>query len=413
MGSVFKRVKKTIKKVTKPISKVTKGIAKGIAKVAKSVMRGVAKLNKKLGPIGMIAMSIAMPYAMQGLGGGVNWLMARPEGTFLNAVGRMGNHVRVGWQGFKQGFATSKFNPKNITKSISDTFSEMGKGDGIFKRISNGAKRMFQKAKELTPKFRQGKIGTVEVGGQQMSSQQAYEMVQKGLIDSSQLGKQTIGQAQGFFTKAGNQYDKLLTDVINESYADKIKLLDVNGTRHFNDLVQTSKNAGFYPNHGEIFNHMTTGNGTVPNYLDMTDDVIGYTTDLAKTGDYTLGTARDRLSGTYTFNGNETFGKSLEPNKFKQFINKNKKEIISSGKSILNKSKNEPIIQPEEYPMIATNSGIGNEGTIAPLISSASIQGSTGTDFFKKVYGDKAWNSLKTVANHMGFEGDNAYSMQV
>ena len=60
-----------------------------------------------------------------------------------------------------------------------------------------------QKAKELTPKFRQGKIGTVEVGGQQMSSQQAYEMVQKGLIDSSQLGKQTIGQAQGFFTKAG------------------------------------------------------------------------------------------------------------------------------------------------------------------------------------------------------------------
>ena len=185
MGSVFKRVKKTIKKVTKPISKVTKGIAKGIAKVAKSVMKGVAKLNKKLGPIGMIAMSIAMPYAMQGLGGGVNWLMARPEGTFLNAVGKMGNHVRVGWQGFKQGF-------------------------------------------------------TVEVGGQQMSSQQAYEMVQKGLIDSSQLGKQTIGQAQGFFTKAGNQYDKLLTDVINESYADKIKLLDVNGTRHFNDLVQVS-----------------------------------------------------------------------------------------------------------------------------------------------------------------------------
>ena len=410
MGSVFKRVKRTFKKVTKPISKVTKGIAKGIAKVAKSVMKGVAKLNKKLGPIGMIAMSIAMPYAMQGLGGGVNWLMARPEGTFLNAVGKMGNHVRVGWQGFKQGFTAAK---NSITQSITDTFSNMGKGDGIFKRVSDGAKRMFQKAKELTPKFRQGKLGTVDVGGQQMSSQQAYEMVQKGMIDASELGKQTLGQSQGFFTKAGNQYDKLLTDVINESYADKIKLLDVNGTRHFNDLVQVSKDAGFYPNHGEIFNHMTSGNGTVPNYLDMTDDVIGYTTDLAKTGDYTLGTARDRLSGTYTFNGNETFGKSLEPNKFKQFINKNKKEIISTGKSILKKSSDTPIIEPQEYPMVATNSGIGNEGTIAPLISSASIQGSTGTDFFKKVYGDKAWNSLKTVANHMGFQGDNTYSTQV
>jgi hypothetical protein len=410
MGSVFKRVKKTIKKVTKPISKVTKGIAKGIAKVAKSVMKGVAKLNKKLGPIGMIAMSIAMPYAMQGLGGGVNWLMARPEGTFLNAVGRMGNHVRVGWQGFKQGFTAAK---NSITKSITDTFSSMGDGNNIFKRISEGAKRLYTKAKELTPKFRQGKIGTVEVGGQQMSSSQAYEMVQKGMIDASQLGKQTLGQSQGFFTKAGNQYDKLLTDVINESYADKIKLLDVNGTRHFNDLVQVSKDAGFYPNHGEIFNHMTSGNGTVPNYLDMTDDVISYTTDLAKTGDYTLGTARDRLSGTYTFNGNETFGKSLEPNKFKQFVNKNKKTIIDTGKSILKKSSDTPIIEPQEYPMVATNSNIGNEGTTAPLISAASVQGSTGTEFFKKVYGEPAWAKLKTVANHMGFEGDNTYSTQV
>ena len=157
---------------------------------------------------------------------------------------------------------------------------------------------------------------------------------------------------------------------------------------------------------------MTTGNGTVPNYLDMTDDVIGYTTDLAKTGDYTLGTARDRLSGTNTYNGNETFGKSLEPNKFKQFINKNKKTLIKEGKSILNKSKNEPIIQPEEYPMVATNSNIGNEGAI-PFISSATVQGSTGTEFFKKVYGEPAWAKLKTVANHMGFEGDNAYSTQV
>ena len=81
MGSVFKRVKKTIKKVTKPISKVTKGIAKGIAKVAKSVMKGVAKINKKLGPLGSIALAIAMPYALSGLStaigtaGGTTWLM--------------------------------------------------------------------------------------------------------------------------------------------------------------------------------------------------------------------------------------------------------------------------------------------------------------------------------------------------
>ena len=64
MGSVAKVFKKAKKVVKKPLSKITKGIARGIAKVGKSVMKGVAKLNKKLGPIGMIGLSIAMPYAM-------------------------------------------------------------------------------------------------------------------------------------------------------------------------------------------------------------------------------------------------------------------------------------------------------------------------------------------------------------
>ena len=69
MGSVFKRVKKTFKKVTKPLSKMTKGIARGIAKVGKAVMRGVSKLGNKFGPLGMIALSIALPAAMGGLSG--------------------------------------------------------------------------------------------------------------------------------------------------------------------------------------------------------------------------------------------------------------------------------------------------------------------------------------------------------
>ena len=78
MGSVFKRIKKTFKKVTKPLSKMTKGIARGIAKVGKAVMKGVAKLNSKFGPLGMIAMSIAMPYAMNGLS---SWIGTVGQGT--------------------------------------------------------------------------------------------------------------------------------------------------------------------------------------------------------------------------------------------------------------------------------------------------------------------------------------------
>ena len=67
MGSVAKVVKKATKVIKKPLSKITKGIARGIAKVGKSVMKGVGRLSKKLGPLGMIGLAVAMPYALSGL----------------------------------------------------------------------------------------------------------------------------------------------------------------------------------------------------------------------------------------------------------------------------------------------------------------------------------------------------------
>ena len=67
MGKVFRAAKKVVKKVAKPITKVVKKVAKKVAKIGKSVMKGVAKISNKLGPIGMIALSIAMPYALGGL----------------------------------------------------------------------------------------------------------------------------------------------------------------------------------------------------------------------------------------------------------------------------------------------------------------------------------------------------------
>ena len=411
MGSVFKRVRKTIKKVTKPISKVTKGIAKGIAKVAKSVMKGVAKLNKKLGPIGMIAMSIAMPYAMKGLGAGFTKLQAanatNPFGTFLESVKTVSTNFRTGWNGFKEGFGNIVKGPfESVSNTIKKTFDSMGKGNNIFKRISDGAKTLYQKAKEFTPKFRQGNIGTIEVGGQQMSSQQAYEMVQKGMIDASQLGKQTLGQGQGLFTSAGNQYDKLISDVVNSTYSEKIKMLDVNGTRHFNDLVRVAKDAGTYTHDGDIFNYMTNGKGTTAQYLDFTDDVIGYSTDLSKTGDYVLGTARDRVTpgGVYNFTGNDTYGKSLQPNKFKNVLkNKTSKKLITAMGDTLLKKSDMPEIP--EFDLISTAGATSNDGNYSALTSSAVVQGSTGTDAFKKVYGDEAWQKLKSTVNHMGYKG--------
>tara|TARA_R100000773_G_scaffold10318_1_gene9571 strand:- start:6 stop:1322 length:1317 start_codon:yes stop_codon:yes gene_type:complete len=438
MGSVFKRVKKTIKKVTKPISKVTKGIAKGIAKVAKSVMKGVAKLNKKLGPIGMIAMSIAMPYAMQGLGTGFANLSTKfagsPFGNFLKAVGEVGSNMKTGWTKFKTGFGNMlKDNP--ITNSIRNTFSRIGNGDNIFTRISDGAKRMYTKARELTPKFRTGKEGTVTYqasvpgGGtapMTIDASQAAKALESGAIDVSQITKQTLGGKEGFFTKAGStKSDSIITDIINESYKDKIKMLDVNGTRHFNDLVNVSKQAGTYANDAEIFNYMLDNNGTTAQYFtDFSVRPDAYVTDLAKTGDYkfikggmnvpnpNVESGLSMSDDMYKFNGNKTFDGSLEPSKFskakeKLTSDKVKKAAIGEVKSFL--AKKEDIIQPPEFEAISTSNATSNTNSGA-VLTSAMVQGSTGTDFFKKTYGDEAWQKLKESVNNMHYQGNYDYA---
>jgi hypothetical protein len=127
MGSVSRVFKKVKKAVKRPISKITKGIAKGIAKVGKSVMRGVAKLNKKLGPLGTIALSMAMPYALSGLSAGFT-NMAATQGTgvfntFVRSVGQMGVNIGNGYNAIS-GQISKGFS--NITSRITKGFSEFG-----------------------------------------------------------------------------------------------------------------------------------------------------------------------------------------------------------------------------------------------------------------------------------------------
>ena len=414
MGSVFKRVRKTIKKVTKPISKVTKGIAKGIAKVAKSVMKGVAKLNKKLGPIGMIAMSFAMPYAMQGLGAGFSKLAAANQGNafggFLNAVKTVGGNMRTGWTSFKTGFSNKI---SGISNGIKEMFSGMGNGNNIFTRISDGAKKLYTNIKQSMPKFKAGTEGQITYQGavpgggtapMTIDASTAKKYLEEKLLDPSKITKQTLGSSEGFFTKAGSsQADNYITEAINKTYESKINALTGNTKRYYDDVLQFATDSGTLTNKGEIYNHVINSGGTQAQYMDFTDDVIGYTTDLAKTGDYTLGTARDRLAGNYNFNGSQTFGKqSLEPNKFKNILkNKTSKKLITAmGDTLLKKSD-----MPEvpEFDLITTQGATNNEGNYAALTSSTNISGSKGTDFFRKVYGDKAWEDLKDTVNHMNY----------
>ena len=136
MGSVAKVVKEVTKVSKKPFSKITKGIARGIAKVGKSVMRGVGKINKKFGPLGSIALAVAMPYAMSGLSGMIGspamsgidpatgWMGSK--NVFLRSIGNVGNAIRTG---YTQATGAISKTFSTITRSISEGFSSFGKGN--------------------------------------------------------------------------------------------------------------------------------------------------------------------------------------------------------------------------------------------------------------------------------------------
>jgi hypothetical protein len=282
-----------------------------------------------------------------------------------------------------------------ITNSIKDTFSSMGNGNNIFTKISDGAKKLYTKAKELTPKFRKGTEGTVQVKDMgygfgettSMTSSQAAKALELGQISGEQLSGQTLGSKAGFFTKAGSvESDKLITNIIDSTYESKINMLDKDGLRYFNDVYNTAKEAGTLTNKGEIFNSITANKGVTPQYMDFTDEVIGYSTDLSKTGDYVLGTARDRATegGVYNFNGNKTFSKSLEPNKFTNVIKNNSKKIITTAADTLLKKTDMPEIP--KYDLITSAAATANESNAQALTSSAAVQGSEGTEYFRKVY---------------------------
>ena len=409
MGSIFKRIKKTFKKVTKPLSKMTKGIARGIAKVGKAVMKGVGKISNKFGPLGSIALAIAMPYAMQGLGAGWTKMagMNNPFGTFLKSVSKMSSN------GFNRatGFIKDGFN--GITKRMMDTFSAVSNRasqSNIWKSISNGAKRLYTNAKKYTPKFRAGKAGTVDVGNwgghplygggsQTMTTTQAQGLLQSGAIDASQLSNQTLGSAEGWFTKAGSsEADKLVTETINSAMKDNVNLLQGNSKTYFDDLIMHQKDKGIYINDAEAFDTVINSKGTTKNFAtDFSTTPDSYSTNLAQTGDYTLGTARDKAAGTYNFTGGETYNNPLG----KKYINKKtvssaKKAMFGLGDSLLAGNPHRDLPDPVYAVQndMTMNTQTGN-------YSGTNLKGAYGTDYFNAVFGNAAWEKLKNNYKYM------------
>jgi hypothetical protein len=417
MGSAKKVIKTVQKAVKKPISKAFKGIAKGIKKVGKATMRGITSLNKKLGPIGSIALSIAMPYALGGLstmigqGGmaaGQATGMMGSKNLFIRSIGNIGNSIRTGYNAASLKVAGVK---NSITNSIKKGFSSFGKGNNIFSRVSNGAKDLFVKSrnflKNKMPKPFKGPQGTVEVAdygnpfgysqSTTMTSNQAASALQSGIVDASQLSNQTLGK-QGWFTQGSTATDKIVTDNINNAYQSTIDSYSPNMKRYFNDKIAFEKAQGTYINNA--MTGLDAQNSIGITKGGMTDfGGYSYDVDLSKTGDYTMGTTAPGQATEYTFTGNKSYSNLIK----KPLISsKTKDALIGTAKSKLT-----GLLAPTPIEdMAALPSSQGEfSNTAKSIYEGTDIKGTAGGSFVEDVFGTRAANNMKTYYQNMNIMG--------
>jgi hypothetical protein len=417
MGSVSRVFKKVTRAVKKPISKAFKGVVKGIMKVGKATMRGVAKLNQKLGPLGSIAMAIAMPYALSGLSSLTTTAMSSTN-TFLKSIGTIGNQIRTGYQAFNAGISKGF---STITKSISKGFQKFAPQGvkNMFSNISTGAKNLYNSAKatmkKYTPKPFTAKEGTVEFFGAAdpgvgtMTSSEAAAAIQKGTLSASELGTQTLTKPSGWFTKTnvvGVESDKIITDTINNAYQNRLKGFGKNATTMFNDIKTRAIELNTYVNDEQIGSFVENNIGTKQyskEVLEYSGDMDYYGTgtgkydikteiaDLSKTGDYI-----DNGQGGYRFTGDKTFAKDPTVKKFDT-----KKLASTISKSLLKPSAPETIkpYYMAQQDMTMQTGLTGYTGT--------DIQGSGGGSLLKGVFSDEEQQRIMTYYKNMNLIGSS------
>ena len=164
ISRVFKGATRAVKKVTSGVTKAAKKIGKGIAKIGKSVWNGVKKLggkafemygkiSGKLGPIGMIGLSMAMPYLMPGFSGAAGglWTNFGAKATtwanhatnpFLRTMGQIGGNIYKGTN-FIKGTA------QGISQTIGKTFSGFAGEGTIGSRVSTGFSNLYKGTTEV------------------------------------------------------------------------------------------------------------------------------------------------------------------------------------------------------------------------------------------------------------------------
>jgi len=427
MGSFFKKVKKVVKKVTKPITKIVKKVAKKVKKIGKAVMKGVAKISNKLGPVGMIALSIAMPYALAGLSTATTAAMSSSN-VFLRAVGTVGNQIRLGYQTFNTAMSVGK---KSITDIIGKTFEKFAPkgGTNIFSRISDGAKRLYtatkQKLKSVTPKFRTAQGGQSQVfgtgygpdGPMLMDNSLVADKLQAGILKPGQVNMQSLTQDGGWFTRTnavGVQADTIVSDVINDAYKTRLDGFGTNAKRMFNDIRNKAVEMDTYLDDEQIGSYVES-NKAASSYRNDIMEYAGdmdYTgkskfqikteiPDLAQTGDYTYGVARD--SNTLNFTGGETFGKQPAT---KNFFQKNANKLKNLTKSILAPSGTGQVPVDAALPLSLDTSAVDMAQS---TYGSTNQEAAQGGSLVAKVFGQDKVNMLQYVRNMNALNSGESY----
>jgi len=403
MGSVARVIKKTTKAVTKPLSKAFKGIAKGIKKVGKATMRGIAKVNRKLGPLGSIALAVAMPYALGGLSTMTTAAM-NSTNTFLQAIGNVGNAIRTGYQAFNAGVSKTF---SSITNSIKQGFSKFApKTEGnIFSRISKGAKNLFQSAKNISKKYSpiKGKQGTVTVSDSldqvyTLTSDEAAKQLAAGSLDVADISKQTLGSNK-WFVQGSNASDKIVTDTINEAYKSTLDTYGPGAKRYFNDLKAKAIDMKTYVNDSDIGSLVESKSFNAEIYDSLDPAVINrLDVNLATNKDYT---ALNEEGTEFLFNGNDTFGTG---EKATGFTTKAKSAGKSAVSSLLKKKEKPVDITKVDFSF---GSGSNTMTDITGTYSGTDISGSAGGNLLKGVYSDADRMKIMNYYKNMNLIGSS------
>ena len=245
MGSIFKKIKRIVKK--NPLTRIIKRVGKGIADVGKKTWQGIkriggkvmatyGKISQKLGPIGMIGLSMAMPYLLGGFSGAAGGLWTN-FGTGMKTLQASQNPFfkAMGYAG-KGMYNTANFvggTTRGISQTISKTFGQFAQGN-----VSKGFANLYQGTTEVlsgkagmgTMKYIDSSMLAKAVGvpgkhmtGVKLATQNLGTLVQTGGVN---LGNVNIG-------------NKFAYEVINKSMLknEAFKKLSGDSLKYHNTLV--------------------------------------------------------------------------------------------------------------------------------------------------------------------------------